>query len=57
MAKKELTCTFFVGGVQVEKLTPEQLDKMAERLGKAMSLYYTNHMDEYAKIKPTATTE
>ena len=59
MARKgqELTYTFFVGGVQVDKLTPEQLDKMSERLSKSMSLYYTNHMDEYVKIKPTAATK
>ena len=53
MARKgqELTFTFFVGGVQVDKLTPEQLDKMSERLSKSMSLYYSNHIDEYVKIK------
>lgn len=53
MAKKEkkLTCTFFIGSKQVDKLTPEYLDKMAQRLGEAMSLYYTNHMDEYKKLK------
>ncbi len=52
MARKEqtLTCTFFVGGKPVEKLTPEQIDKMAERIGEAMSTYYTAHPDEYAKI-------
>ncbi len=56
MAKRNqtLTCTFYVGGVQVDKLTPEQLDKMSERLGKAMSTYYTAHPEEYAKIKPAA---
>lgn len=59
MAKKgqELTFTFFVGGVQVDKLTPEQLDKMSERLSKSMSLYYTAHPDEYVKIKPAADTK
>lgn len=53
MARKEqkLTCTFFVGGKQVDKLTPEYLDKMAQRLGEAMSIYYTVHMDEYKKLK------
>lgn len=56
MPRKEqtLTCTFFVGGVPVEKLTPEQLDKISERLGEAMSTYYTAHPEEYAKIKLTA---
>ena len=53
MARKEqkLTCTFFVGGKQVDKLTPEHLDKMAQRLGEVMSLYYTQHIDEYQKLK------
>ena len=53
MARKEqkLTCTFFVGNKQVDKLTPEYLDKMAQRLGEAMSIYYTAHMDEYKKLK------
>lgn len=53
MARKEqkLTCTFFVGGKQVEKLSPEYLDKMAQRLGNAMSLYYTAHLDEYKALK------
>ena len=52
MARKEkkLTCTFFVGGKQVDKLTPEHLDKMSQRLGEVMSLYYTAHPDELAKL-------
>ena len=53
MARKEqkLTCTFFVGNTQVDKLTPEHLDKMAQRLGDAMSIYYTAHIEEYKQIK------
>lgn len=53
MARKEqpLTCTFFVGGKPVDKLTPEQLDRMAERLGEVMSTYYTAHPEEYRKLK------
>lgn len=56
MPKKEqtLTCTFFVGGVPVEKLTPAQLDKISERLGEVMSTYYTAHPEEYTKIKLAA---
>jgi hypothetical protein len=57
MANKKLTCTFFVGGKPVDELTEEQLDKMAERLGAAMSVYYTAHPDEYAKIKTTGVTK
>lgn len=57
MATKKLTCTFFVGGKPVDKLTPEQLDRMAEKLGAAMSRYYSNHLDEYAKIKCAGTAK
>lgn len=53
MARKEqkLTCTFFVGGKQVDKLSPEYLDKMAQRLGEVMSIYYTQHPQEYKQLK------
>ena len=53
MARKEqkLTCTFFVGGKQVDKLSPEYLGKMAKRLGDAMSIYYTAHAEEYKQLK------
>ena len=53
MARKEqkLTCTFFVGGKQVDKLTPEYLEKMSQRLGEVMSLYYSNHITEYKQLK------
>ena len=53
MARKEkkLTCTFFVGGKQVEKLTPEQCERMAQRVGEVLSLYYTAHPEEYQKLK------
>lgn len=48
--KNQLTVTLFVGGKQVDKLTPEQSEQMAKRLSKTMSLYYTAHSDEYQKI-------
>jgi hypothetical protein len=48
---KKLTCTFFVGGMPVKELPPEYLDKMAKRIGDAMSVYYTAHPEEYKKIK------
>lgn len=53
MARKEqkLTCTFFVGGKQVNKLSPEHLEKMSQRLGEAMSIYYTAHSEEYRQLK------
>ena len=48
--KKELTVTLFVGGKQVDTLTPEQRERMAQRLSKTMSNFYTAHVDEYKKI-------
>ena len=51
MAKAQLTCTFYIGGKQVDKLTPEQTKKMAERLSETLSLYYTRHPEEYLKLK------
>ena len=53
MARKtqKLTCTFFVNGVQVDKLTPEHLDKIAQRLGEVMSIYYTANTAEYQQLK------
>ena len=55
MARKEqkLTCTFFVGVKQVDKLTPEHLDKMASRLSEVMSIDYTAHSDEYQILNET----
>lgn len=52
MAKQQkLTWTIYVGGVQVEKLTPEQTKRMAERLSDTMSLYYSAHPEEYKRFK------
>lgn len=48
--KKQLTVTFFIGGKQVDELTDEQLDRMAERLSKTMSRYYSSHLEEFKKI-------
>lgn len=47
---KPLTVTLHIGGKQVETLTEEQCEKMAQRLTDTMSLYYTHHKDEYQKI-------
>ena len=49
--KKELTVTLHIGGEQVETLTEEQRDRLAERMSEAVSLYYTAHLDEYQKLK------
>ena len=48
---KPLTVTLHIGGKQVDKLTAEQCEQMAQRLTDTMSLYYTAHLDEYQKIK------
>ena len=52
-----LTCTFYVGGKQVDKLTPEQSERIAQRFGECLSLYYTQHPDEYLKIKDVDLTK
>ena len=59
MARKEqtLTCTFFVGGKQVDKLTDEQCERMAQKVGETLSIYYTAHTDEYKQLKSTTKKE
>ncbi len=51
MKDTKLTATFYVGGKQVDKLTDEQRERMAQKLSEAMSAYYTAHPEEYAKLK------
>lgn len=51
MKRRELTFTLHIGGRQVETLTEEQREKMAQRLSEAMSLYYTAHPEEFKKLK------
>jgi hypothetical protein len=53
MARKEqtLTCTFFVGGKQVDRLTEEQCERMAQKVGEVLSIYYTAHPEEYSQLK------
>ena len=53
MAKRKITCTFYMGGERIEKLTSEQCERMAKKVGEAMSLYYTAHPEEYAQLKST----
>jgi hypothetical protein len=53
---KPLKVEIFVGNptdgyVQVDSLTEDQKERMAQRLSYAMSLYYTQHPEEYAKLK------
>ena len=47
---KKLTVTLHIGGKQVDSLTEEQADRIAERLSEVMSTYYTAHPEEYAKL-------
>lgn len=50
MANKKLTVTLHIGGAQVEKLTDEQVRKMARRLSETMSRYYTANPRELKKF-------
>lgn len=51
MAKQQkLTYSFYVAGVQVEKLTTEHKQRIGDRLSEAMSLYYTQHPLEHQKL-------
>lgn len=47
---KPLTVTLHIGGKQIDTLTAEQREKMAQRLTETMSLYYTAHPTEYTKL-------
>lgn len=51
MKDTKLTVTLHIGGKQIDKLTPEQSERMAQRLSESMSLYYSNHLEEFQKIK------
>lgn len=51
MKGKELTVTLFIGDKQIDKLTPEQSERMAERLSETMSRYYNTHSSEYTAMK------
>lgn len=52
MKETKLTVTLHIGGKQVDKLTPEQTEHMAQRLSETMSLYYTANPEEYREMKP-----
>ena len=51
MKDTKLTVTIHMGGKQIDKLTPEQKERMAKRLSEVMSLYFANHPEECSKIK------
>jgi hypothetical protein len=46
----DLTVIFFIGGQQVDKLSPEQCEKMAEKLSQTMSRYYSLNLEEYERL-------
>lgn len=48
---KKITVTLHIGGVQVEKLTPEQVQKVSDRLSESMSEYYTARPEEYKRMQ------
>jgi hypothetical protein len=51
MKDTPLTVTLHIGGKQVDKLTSEQCERMAQKLSESMSLYYTAHPEEFKNIK------
>lgn len=49
--KNTLTVTLHIGGKQIEELTDEQCERMAQRLSETMNRYYGLHPEEYANIR------
>lgn len=47
----KLTVTLHIGGKQVDRLTKEQLEKASQKIGTAMSTYYTANPEEYKNIR------
>lgn len=51
MKGTKLTVTLHIGEKQIDKLTADQSERMAQRLTEAMSLYYTAHPEEFSELK------
>lgn len=51
MKDTPLTVTLHIGGKQVDKLTSEQCERIAQKLSESMSIYYTAHPEEFKNIK------
>jgi hypothetical protein len=49
--KKQLTVTLHIGDKQIDTLTTEQRERMANRLSQAMNLYYSSHPMEYEQMR------
>lgn len=47
----KITCTFYIGDKQVDRLPPEFIEDMMKRMGEAVSRYYERHPDEYVKMR------
>ena len=47
---KKLTVTLHIGDKQIDTLTPEQRERMAQRLSEQMSLYYSAKPTEFTKL-------
>lgn len=48
--KKEITYSFYVGDKKVDTLTQEQCDRMCQKLSEVMSLYYSQHPEEFEAL-------
>ena len=55
--RKKLTVTLFIGDKRIDKLTPEQSDRMSERLSQVMSRYYSSHIEEFGRMKSSIHTK
>jgi hypothetical protein len=51
MRDTKLTVTLHIGGKQIDKLTPDQSERMAQRLSESMSLYYSAKTAEFTRLK------
>lgn len=51
MKNTKLTVTLHIGGKQVNNLTDEQSEHMAERLSEVMSRYYSLNISEFTNLK------
>lgn len=48
---KPLKVILYMGDKRIEELTPEQKERLAQRLTERMSLYYAAHPEEFAALK------
>ena len=54
MAKrKEITVSFYIGGKKVDTIPPEFTQKICKKFSEVFSRYYSEHPDEWEKIKDT----